>query len=333
MAGCAGPGYYVQAASGQLKLMRARQEVTEVLADPDTDPGTADRLRAAREMLRFAESELSLRANDSYSTFVRTGKSAVVWNVIVAPEFSLEARKWCFPVAGCVPYRGYFEESRASAFAQRMAAKGLDVSIQAVTAYSTLGWFSDPLLDTMLQSDNARLAGTLFHELAHQRLYLKGDTAFSEAYASFVEQAGVEAWLSQQDSTAPLQEWRQNRQASQRFRQLQAQTRNQLEALYRSDLSDPEKRAGKQRIFDDMAKAYEAIVQDEWGGRRYFGGWMAQHSNNAALALFRDYQQGLCAFESLFESAGGNFGAFHELVSQQAGLPPTKRALWLSRTC
>ncbi|NNE04106.1 MAG: aminopeptidase [Xanthomonadales bacterium] len=331
--GCVGPGYYLQAAGGHLKLMRAREDVADVLADPGADPETVRRLRAAQDMLDFAELNLDLPANDSYSSYVRTGKPAVVWNVIVAPEFSLQARKWCFPVAGCVPYRGYFAEPKARAFAQRMSAKGFDVSVQPVTAYSTLGWFSDPLLDTMLRGNDSRLAGTLFHELAHQRFYLKGDTGFSEAYASFVEQVGVKAWIAQHGATGAFERWQQGRQAARRFRQLQASTRRRLSRLYQSDFPDAEKRIAKQQIFDAMVSDYETIVREEWAGRDYFASWMAKNRNNAALSLFRDYQQGLCAFAGLFDESQGDFRTFHARVAEQAELPARDRTLWLSQTC
>ena len=333
LAACAGPGYYFQAASGQLKLMRARQDVAQVLADPQTDPALAARLQTAQDILDYAGHKLGMPADGSYSSFVRTGQPAVVWNVIAAPEFSLDARKWCFPVAGCVPYRGYFDERKAREFAGRMRSRGFDVSVQGATAYSTLGWFSDPLLDTMLQGDDARLAGTLFHELAHQRLYVKGDTGFSEAYASFVEAAGVRLWLTENRQDAFLEDWVRAQQAVAQFRQLQAQTRDRLQALYRSGWAVTEMRAAKHGIFDDMSAEYEMLVTREWGDRNYFAGWMREHRNNAALALYREYHQGFCAFEALFEQAGSDFRNFHRLAEEKAGLRAEQRAEWLYDNC
>lgn len=333
LASCAGPGYYFQATSGQLKLMHARQDVTQVLADPQTDPALAARLTKARDMLDYAERELGMPANDSYRSFVRTGQSSVVWNVIAAPEFSLETRRWCFPVAGCVPYRGYFDQRKAREFAGRMRTRGFDVSVQGVTAYSTLGWFSDPLLDTMLRGDDARLAATLFHELAHKRLYVKSDTAFSEAYASFVETAATRKWLNENGPPGALDDWERAQQATVQFRQLQAVTRSRLASLYGSSMPETAMREAKRDVFEDMAATYEGLVSRDWEGRSYFAGWMREHRNNAALALYRDYQHGFCAFAALFERAGGDFMAFHELADEKASLDQNQRARWLNSSC
>ena len=332
-AGCAGPGYYLQAIGGHWTLMRAREQIAVVLDDPATDPALAQNLRSAHDILNFAETVLDLPANDSYSSYVETGRSAVVWNVIAAPEFSLQARKWCFPVAGCVPYRGYFEADKAQRFANRLRAKGLDVTVRPSTAYSTLGWFSDPLLDTMMATDDKLLAATLFHELAHQRLYVSGDTAFSEAYASFMEREGVHAWLASQDRHAQIVTWRQRLAALDDFNLLQAQTRTRLTKLYASSLPEPAMREAKQQVLTDLQAQYQDMVRERWNGSDWFGGWFASGFNNAGLALFSNYHSGLCAFARLFEDAGGDFEEFQRLAARQAQLPDAARATWLGQAC
>jgi predicted aminopeptidase len=328
---CAGPGYYAQAISGHWRLMRAREQVADILADPATDPELARRLRSARDLLSYAERDLDLPADDSYSSYVETGRSAVVWNVVTTPEFSLEARKWCFPVAGCVPYRGYFNRAGAERFASHLRDRGLDVSVRPATAYSTLGWFSDPLLDTMLSDDELQLAATLFHELAHRRLYLKGDTAFNEAFATFVGREGVRAWLSSQDDRTRLGEWQRRLDASDAFTRLQARTRRQLSALYARSLPATQARQAKQAVFDHMSRQYRELVISELGGHDAFGAWFALQPNNADLALFHDYHAGVCAFAALFEEAGEDFHQFHRLAQVRAGWPTARRAEWLAK--
>ena len=196
---CSGPGYYMQAVSGQWKLMHGRQDIQTLIKDPSTSPELSDQLQSAASIKEFAQKTLELPGAQSYTSFVEIDGTAVVWNVVATPEFSLQPKKWCFPVAGCVPYRGYFDRQKALQSAARLERKGMDVSVSPATAYSSLGWFEDPLLSTMLTGSDIRLAAYLFHELAHQRLYLKGDSAFNEGYASFVEENGVTNWLQSQN--------------------------------------------------------------------------------------------------------------------------------------
>src|SRR5690606_34424926 len=192
--GCA--SYYGQLAQGQWQLLRDRQPLERVIADPATDPALQRRLALAGQARDFASARLGLPDNGSYRSYVELDRPFVVWNVFATEEFSVEPRQHCFPIAGCVAYRGYFRLGRARGAAALLAAEGLDTWVAPVDAYSTLGWFDDPLLSSMLRRDDARLAGVIFHELAHQQLYLPGDTAFNESYASFVEQEGLRQWLA-----------------------------------------------------------------------------------------------------------------------------------------
>ena len=192
---CSGPGYYTQAISGQWKLMHSRQDVQSVLDDPSTSPELAGQLRLADQIKTFASDSLDLPADGSYDSYVEIEGDALVWNVIATEEFSLQAKQWCFAVAGCVPYRGFFKQEKASKSAERYRKKGMDVYVSPAAAYSSLGWFNDPILSTMLSGSDVQLAAYLFHELAHQRLYVKDDGLFNEGYASFVEEAGLKLWL------------------------------------------------------------------------------------------------------------------------------------------
>jgi predicted aminopeptidase len=333
LTGCAGPSYYAQAISGHLKLMRAREEVSEVLASADTDDALAQDLALAAEVRKFAIEELGLPDNDSYRQLVRTGKDAVSWNVVAAPEFSVEPRKWCFLVSGCVAYRGYFDRAKAAGFAEKLKAGGYDVSLSPAIAYSTLGWFDDPLLDTMFQYSDTQLAAFLFHELAHQQLYVKGDTAFSEAYASFVEESGVEQWLLDRDERKQLEDWRRMQSAALRFDALLRETREKLREIYRSELDSQSMRARKTELLEHMKSDYRKLVEQEWEGQDYYHAWFSRGVNNASLALISSYQGGRCAFSSLYEQAGGDMVRFHLLASRKAALPKAERKSWLNRSC
>jgi predicted aminopeptidase len=330
---CAGPSYYAQAISGHCELLRRQQEIEPLLERSDTDPALARELRLALEMRRFAIEELGLPESDSYTRYVATGREAVTWNVVAAPEFSLQAKKWCFPVSGCVPYRGYFEKHEAERFAQKMNTKGYDVSVSPVAAYSTLGWFEDPLPDTLLEFTEEQTAAFLFHELAHQRLYVRSDAAFNEAYASFVEEKGVELWLGSTGRSERLPDWRQQQTATLQFNALLQESRDALSKAYRSQREDNEMRKAKAAIFQQLTDSYEDLVQREWRGRDRFSTWFDEGPNNARLALLATYHGGACAFEKLFRRADGDLERFHALAAQKAKLKNQERRAWLEQPC
>ena len=333
LAGCAGPAWYAQAVSGHLALMTQRSDISEVLAEGKIDPALQQDLHLAMEIRDFAINQLGLPDNGSYTEFVQTGRHAVTWNIVATPEFSLEAKRWCFIVAGCVSYRGYFDQLKAERFANKLEKKSYDVTISPAIAYSTLGWFDDPLLDTMLQYRDEQLAALIFHELAHQQLYVKGDTAFSEAYASFVEEAGVRAWLQTTGRDDLLLRWQSMNDASKQFDILLQNTRDQLSGIYISGLDDEEMIAQKKLVFIEMKSRYLALVNEHWGGVNHYRSWFSLELNNARLALMKLYRGGSCAFENLYESAGENMVLFHQLSADRAALNPDERATWLNQSC
>lgn len=330
---CAGPGYYAQAVSGHLGLMAGRQEIPEVLAAADTDPELARQLELARELRQFASARLGLPDNGSYTRFVRTGRDAVTWNVVATPELSLEPRRWCFLVAGCVPYRGYFEQESAVRFADRLARDDLDVAVSPAVAYSTLGWFEDPLLDTMLRYREEQLAAVIFHELAHQQLYLRGDTLFNESYASFIGQIGVVLWLESAGREGQLADWLDQQQAAAQFDALLLRARTSLAALYAGNAEDERKRQSKSAIFDQLRVDYGHLVRDTWQGRDFFGGWFSGSLNNARLALFASYRGGICAFSALYRDSGQDLQQFYARAAAQAELADDARRAWLEQPC
>ena len=333
LAGCAGPAWYAQAISGHFALMAQRTKISEVLEQDKMDPALQQDLKLALEIRDFAIDQLGLPDNGSYTQFVQTGRRAVTWNIVAAPEFSLKAKQWCFLVAGCVSYRGYFDQHQAERFAHKLEKKSYDVTISPAIAYSTLGWFDDPLLDTMLQYRDEQLAAFIFHELAHQQLYVKGDTAFNEAYASFVEETGVRAWLQSSGRDELLVRWQLMNTASIEFNILLQNTRDQLNEIYSSGVNQEAMRSQKKLVFSAMKMRYLTLVNEHWGGINHYRSWFSLELNNARLALMKLYRGGNCAFEKLYESVGGNIVFFHQLAADRAALGTDERAAWLNRPC
>jgi len=330
---CSGPGYYLQAGAGQWKLLHSRQDIQTLLDSPSTSPELVVHLQAASQIKKFAESVLDLPGDKSYTSYVEVDGSALVWNVVATPEFSLRAKNWCFPVAGCVPYRGYFKQQKARGSAGSLRKKGMDVYVSPAAAYSSLGWFEDPLLSTMLAGSDIRLAAYLFHELAHQRLYVKGDGAFNEAYAGLVEEAGVKMWLEAQQRQDDLLKWKQLQKANGDFAELIGDVRHQLNKLYLSNKSEDTKRRLKAEIFESLSYSHEQLITDKWGGKRYYNAWFENPPNNARLALYSTYKGGACSFQGLLDKADGDLKEFHRLAQQVSELQKAEREDWLKQTC
>ncbi len=330
---CSGPGYYLQAVSGQWKLMHARQDVQSLLSNPATNPELAADLKTANQIMSFARSTLYLPGNGSYTSYVEIEGEALLWNVVATGEFSLQPKNWCFPVAGCVPYRGYFKQQKARKFATKLRNKGMDVYIARAAAYSSLGWFNDPLLSTMFSGTDIRLAAYLFHELAHQRLYIKDDGQFNEAYASFVEEISVKAWLVSNQRQDELQKWQQLQNVSKDFTELIGQLRNELTTLYGSDEAEIVKRQQKVDAFHTFSSSYESLITEKWHGEAYYAAWFKDPLNNAKLALYNTYEGSHCAFQRLWLKTGSDLQEFHRLAEQKSRLQKDAREEWLKQTC
>ena len=330
---CSGPAYYLQAISGQWKLMRARQDIQLLLADPATSPELAADLRLAVQIKAFAQNSLDLPGNDSYSSYVDVGGDALVWNVVATEEFSLQAKKWCFPVAGCLPYRGFFKQDKAQNSATRLRKNGMDVFVSPAAAYSSLGWFSDPLLSTMLSGSDTRLAAYLFHELAHQRVYTRDDGMFNEAYASFVEGIGVKAWLESTRQQDESEKWQRFQNVGKDFADLIEQVQHELTSLYHSKEPETAKRQQKAEIFLSLSISYESLVVDKWHGESYYKSWFNDPLNNAKIALYNTYEGSQCAFQRLWDKSEGLPQEFHRLAEQKSRLQKEERQKWLNQTC
>ncbi|MEM7376975.1 MAG: aminopeptidase [Pseudomonadota bacterium] len=324
LTGCGTVGFYAQAIGGHMALMRARVPVDEARADPALSPAMRARLGTAQDARRFAIDTLGLPDNGSYNTWVDLGRPAVTWNVVATQRFSVEPERWCFPVAGCLSYRGYFAQDEALRYADRLAARGLDTTVTGATAYSSLGWFKDPLVSTMFRGDDASLAGVLFHELAHQQLYVGDDSSFNESFASFVEVAGVEVWLQQVSRPELLEPWLARRDRRAAFIALLAAARSDLAATYRQGGDDAALAARKTAAFARLRADY-ADLKAQWGGYAGYDHWFSQPLNNARLAGVGTYTQWVGAFEVLFDQSDRDFQAFFAAAAELAALPPDLR--------
>ncbi len=324
LAGCADLAYYRQAAAGQWRLLEARQPVIDLLTDPATSSELRQRLVTTQALRAFASAELALPDNGSYQTYADLQRPWVVKNVFAAPELSLESRRWCFWIVGCLSYRGYFDVAAAEQLAGELRAAGDDVYLAAIPAYSTLGWFNDPLLNTFIQWPTVRLAELLFHELAHQQLYIDDDSAFNEAFATAVGRLGTERWLAQHATERERMDYAADLGRREQFLQLAATTRERLMAVYAGSSSDVEKRVEKQRILAELRARYQEVKR-EWGGYAGYDRWFAQDLNNAKLAGVSTYHRQVPAFMVLFEREGHDFAAFYRAAAVIGRLPPAER--------
>ena len=309
--GCASLGYYGQAARGQAEILLGRRDLAAVIADPDTSPELRRKLALARDARVFAARELGLPDNNSYLRYTDLGRPFVVWNVFAAPALSLKPVETCFPVVGCLTYRGYFREARARLHGAELAAAGHDVYVGGVAAYSTLGWFADPLLNTMVSWDDQRLVKTIFHELAHQRFYVSDDTTFNESFAMAVADLGYARWRAAQGVTA-AEDVDEARDAA--LIALLIEHRSALKTLYaRKDVSDAEKLELKRAQFAALAADY-ARLRAGWHGDTRYDRWMNEDMNNAKLSSVATYHEFVPAFKALFAAVGEDFTAFYREV-------------------
>ncbi len=303
------PGcYYMQAVRGQLDVMSKREPIDDVIASSDTPADLAERLQLVKDVRQFSIDELKLPDNDSYRSYADIERDYVVWNVIAAPEFSMEPTQWCFPVAGCVNYRGYFAEDAARREATRLQERGFDVAVGGVTAYSTLGRFSDPILNTMMRWEDVDLVAVLFHELAHQEFYVKGDSGFNESFASAVEEFGIQRWLESRGRIDELAAYQDGRELGQRLMQLVELARDDLAKTYALDIEVEAMRTRKQERLDRLTAALN--LELEASGRET-PDWLNNDLNNARLASMILYDGRLPEFRTLFRACEDDFECFY----------------------
>ena len=334
-ASCGSVRYYSQAVWGGAGVLVKRRSIDRLL-----EPGraevlavaTRERLRLAVDIRDFASRELALPDNRSYRSFADLGRPYAVWNVVAAPHLSLEPKTWCYPFAGCAAYRGYFDERTARRYGDRLAAQGYDVRVGGVAAYSTLGWFADPVLNTLLDYADADLAALIFHELAHQVAYVKDDSAFNESFATAVEVAGVRRWLHSQGRSDELAAFERGRERRRDLNRFLVEVREELAAIYRSEDGDERKLVLKAEGFRSLAARYRRDLVPVWraagnggvGGESDMGGWLSR-LNNADLVAVATYNDLVPAFQALLKVAGEDFPAFYAEVERLAGLAPAER--------
>lgn len=315
--GCSSAGYYAQSVQGQLEVWRESKPIPVVLDDPDVPEEVKRKLELAMQVRRFAVEQLHLPDNDSYTEYVDLNRPYMVWSVFVAPEFSLQPIEWCFVVVGCVNYRGYFKKPAALQFAQKHEEQGYDVYVGGVPAYSTLGWFDDPVPNTVLNYTDEDFAGLILHELAHQVAFVKGDTVFNESFATAVEQIGVERWLTykgDRDGIAAHQlRWARN----QEIVDLILRYRSELGQIYRKDSSDSHKKRVKEALIEELRETYHVKVAG-WGAYTGYKYWFEQPINNAKLASVATYHDLVPGFKRLLREQDGDLPRFYEIVKQLA---------------
>lgn len=328
---CANFGYYAQSVGGQMRVLSKARPIEELLADTRTPPELGVKLRTALRIRDYATESLGLPDNDSYRHYADLERPYVLWNVFATPEFSTKLETWCFPIAGCVSYRGYFSESDAEAFAAELRERGYDAVVKGVPAYSTLGWLQDPVLNTVINRSEPDLAALLFHELAHQMVYLRDDSTFNESFATTVEIEGVRRWLEAHDGPgigAKLAAYEKSRSRRADFVALLMRYRQQLDELFRSDLADAEKRAAKAATYAALKSDYQAL-KISWDGYAGYDRFFARDLNNASLASVAAYTDLVPGFQRLLAQHNGDLKAFYRAAKDLGRLPKAERLVRL----
>ena len=334
LAGCSTISFYWQAFNGQMDMLNKARPIEAVIQDRDTTPDLKRRLKALLAIREYASRELKLPDNKSYRSYADLKRPFVIWNVFATTEFSTELTQWCFPIAGCVNYRGYFSKDHAEAFAKKLPPRMSDAFVGGVPAYSTLGYFNDPILNTFIHYPEVELARLLFHELAHQVVYVQDDSMFNESFATAVEEAGIERWLQSQWAKATpsgrglSSDWQTAQRRRADFQQLVLKYQQRLKSLYATDLSDAAKRLAKQQTFHDLRADYQAL-KTSWGGFAGYDRWFGQELNNAHLASIAIYTELVPAFQKLLQQQQGDFVRFYDAAKRAAKMSKDARTDYL----
>ncbi len=322
--GCAQISYYYQAIEGHLNITQRIKPLDEVIASPETPFSLQHQLQQAKEMRQFAIEKLLLPDNASYTQYADLQRKFVVWNVYAAPRFALIPKSWCFPIVGCLSYRGYFSPQPAFEEAKELKEQGFDVYLTGIRAYSTLGWFSDPLLNTMLSKEDWQLAALIFHEKAHQLLYVQDDSTFNESFASAVEEIGVQLWLEQQGILKHFEQYQISKQRNQQMIHLVLKTKEKLAKLYEQTISESEMLRLKNELLEELQKDYKNLKETEWNNYRGYDLWFSE-INNAKLLSVVMYEEYVPVFKKLFEENQRDFKKFYDQVRVLAALPKNER--------
>ena len=314
--------YYVQATRGQIEVLSKREPIDEILESPETEAELRRRLGLVQDARQFSVDELGLPDNRSYRSYSDVERDYVVWNVFAAPEFSLEAREWCYPIVGCVSYRGYFSEEAAHREAGKLREKGFDVAVGGVPAYSTLGNFNDPVLNTMMRWDDVTLVSTLFHELAHQVLYIKDDTAFNESFATAVEEIGIERWLAAKGRPGDMDAYRAGKALRRRLVDLVNAARDDLADYYGREIDPDTMRQLKSARLEQLAFDVSAELRAAGRSENH---WLTGKLNNARLLPMSLYDGQVPAFLALYADCGSKLECLYEEAAEIAALEQEDR--------
>lgn len=324
LAGCETIRYYSHAVSGQLKILNNRQPIETLLREPETPDRLKKKLALVLELREFAKNELLLPVDDHYLSYTDLKRPYAVWTVYAAPEFSVKPETWYYPFVGRSAYRGFFSESKAQKWAEKLKHKGLDVHVGGASAYSTLGWFDDSVFSTAIRRSETGIAALIFHELAHQLLYVKGDTVFNESFATTVEQEGLRRWLDALVKTELFEQYLIRNRRHDEFVELILTYRQKLEKLYDQNIPDPIKRQKKRETFVDMKKEYQTLKK-KWGGYTGYDLWFSKPLNNARLVPIGVYHDFVPAFNKILARENGDLKAFYDSCRALAGENKTER--------
>lgn len=322
---CETVAYYSQAARGQLTIVFGREDIQRLIAEQKPSADLAEKFARVMDIREFAEDTLNLPVGEHYSSYVDVEREHVVWNVFAAPEFSVDPLNWCYPIAGCVAYRGYFSEQSALSYAAKLESDGFDVYTGGVDAYSTLGWFEDSLLSTVLKRADYQLAGLIFHELAHQLVYLPGDTTFNESFATAVEREGVRRWLKETNEAFKIDAALLDYDRQAQFVDLVTRFRDRFETLYQQDISETSMRSRKLELQQALREEY-AVLKQQWQGYGGYDAWFSKPLNNAQLSTVASYNDLLPFFAGIFEQVDQDFSAFYAEIGRIAELSEQERA-------
>lgn len=316
--------YYLHTAGGHMKIMVERKSISDLLTDQNTSEELRVKLKNIAWIRHFASDRLDLPENGSYQSYVELDRPYVVWNVVATPELSLEPLVWCFPFSGCISYRGYFNLKSAQSFAKDLQKEGYDITVSGVPAYSTLNWFDDPALSTFSKWSTSSVARLIFHELAHQKLYIPDDSSFNESFATSVELAGVELWLDRFADQQEKERYAQRLKREKQFLELTAETRQELKKIYDSEMTVQEKRERKEAVFSDLRQRY-SILRKNWNGYDGYDPWF-KTLNNAKFASVNTYHRWVPAFKLVMEQERHNLPDFYRRCVAISKLPQEKRS-------
>lgn len=330
LSGCAELTYYGHAVAGQLEVMGSGEPIKDVIANPATDDKIRRQLELIQRARRFAVEKLKLPDSDSFREYSDLKRPWVLWNVFATPELSLAPKQWCYPFLGCHGYRVYFDEADAKRLASDLEKEGLDVYIAHSPAYSTQGWFADPVYNPMLRYDDLTLVGILFHELAHERIYITDDSELNESFATTVQDEGVRRWLEDKNRVSDFSDYQREQEKDDDFIRMMIEHRNALQQLYATDLIETEKRSGKKKVFSDLKKKFNKLKR-AWGGYSGYDHWFDKPLNNARLAPIGTYHNAVPGFKKLLDKNNYDLDAFYREVEIIAAMHVSARRELVSK--